>query len=244
MATKAINVNEENGRVSVGQFERYYKSVRQDPFALQFGEGDNAFKVIVKPHLSFSEAMGFVDSVINLTFDEEGNYYSVFADFALRRYTILYYTNMTLPDDMSKQYELLYGTHVYDVIAENIDNEQRYHILDAVNRQMRFEEQKILSSARAEVNNAVEQISKLADRYEAFMETAQKLAGPDLFDLAKRLQSSASNVIDAATEFQRKDGAAREEADGNGEEGSQGSGGSGKDDNSISGGDAKERHRS
>ena len=244
MATKAINVNEENGRVSVGQFERYYKSVRQDPFALQFGEGDNAFKVIVKPHLSFSEAMDFVDSVINLTFDEEGNYYSVFADFALRRYTILYYTNMTLPDDMSKQYELLYGTHVYDVIAENINNEQRYHILDAVNRQMRIEEQKILSSARAEVNNAVEQISKLADRYEAFMETAQKLAGPDLFDLAKRLQSSASNVIDAATEFQRKDGAAREEADGNGEEGSQGSGGSGKDDNSISGGDAKERHRS
>lgn len=244
MATKAINVNEENGRVSVGQFERYYKSVRQDPFALQFGEGDNAFKVIVKPHLSFSEAMDFVDSVINLTFDEEGNYYSVFADFALRRYTILYYTNMTLPDDMSKQYELLYGTHVYDVIAENINNEQRYHILDAVNRQMRFEEQKILSSARAEVNNAVEQISKLADRYEAFMETAQKLAGPDLFDLAKRLQSSASNVIDAATEFQRKDGAAREEADGNGEEGSQGSGGSGKDDSSVPGGDTKERHRS
>ena len=244
MATKAINVNEENGRVSVGQFERYYKSVRQDPFALQFGEGDNAFKVIVKPHLSFSEAMDFVDSVINLTFDEEGNYYSVFADFALRRYTILYYTNMTLPDDMSKQYELLYGAHVYDVIAENINNEQRYHILDAVNRQMRFEEQKILSSARAEVNNAVEQISKLADRYEAFMETAQKLAGPDLFDLAKRLQNSASNVIDATTEFQRKDGVAREEADGDGKEGSQGSGGSGKDDSSVPGGDTKERHRS
>lgn len=204
MAVKAINANKENGRVSVGTFERYYEATQKSPKHITFGDGDNAFDVAVVPILGMQESIDFTRAFVNTVFQNDGSYYAALQEFALRHATLVFYTNMTMPNDASKEFDLLMGTDVYDRVVELIDSNHYSIIVKAALEQLDYEYDLRMSDTRTSVDNAVSEMKRLAQNYETFMDSVQKLVGPELFKLAKRLKASAGNVTDAAAEFRQR----------------------------------------
>ena len=116
-------------RVSVGAWEKIAKQMREEPTALDW-HGD---KLIIKKRLTMAEAVAYVRLVTTSCFSkEDGSYQPEALGFAKKRCAVALYTNVTLPQDMEKQYDLIYGTDIMDAVMGCIDLEQYNEMCEAV----------------------------------------------------------------------------------------------------------------
>lgn len=92
-------------------------------------------ELLIKHQLSLVDMAEFVNSVVGACFDDETNEYMPEAkDFATKVNILKYYTNVDMPEDMSKQYEFVYKLWpiIWDQIFNCIDTEQYYSIIAAI----------------------------------------------------------------------------------------------------------------
>ena len=89
--------------------------------------------VTVRTILPMSEAISFVDGIMKACYDKTHDIIMPeVMDFAFRFYVVTSYAHVEMPDNIEEQYELLYCTDVFDVIANAVNHAQLKSLRDTV----------------------------------------------------------------------------------------------------------------
>lgn len=155
-------------KVSVNQFEKAI--VKPDIQIIDIGV-DEKIEVEVKRKLNLDEMLTFVSEVVSFCIDAGDETYIPEAyRFAIRVAVINGYSNLTMPSNIDKQYELAYYTSAFNQIMSVIDREQFTDIIDAVDMKLNHK----LSLQRAEisagVNAAIGKMNQITDMFDAISE--------------------------------------------------------------------------
>ena len=146
-----------NKQITINQWEKTKEDITEK-FSLT-GEEDGP-EVIVRKALPLSEMWEAVDEIvemcmptINVGTEDEPKMEQVFMpenrDFAVRRIIMSRYANFKLPQDFSKQYDLMYSTPVYQKVANCIDQMQLMEMVGAAERKLDYRKEERLSVAKA-----------------------------------------------------------------------------------------------
>lgn len=112
--------------------------------------------------IPFSTACEMVRKVADACFGEDGEYKPEIRDFALKICCVEAYTNVRLPsDNVEHQYDIVYGTDLFDVMFQVIDSCQLNEIMDAVQDRIdvRNEANRVLFES--ELNHMMKTIGEL-----------------------------------------------------------------------------------
>lgn len=151
-------------------------------------EGEDALELIVKTRLSLQEAVNFTAEAVSQCVDAtDGSYLPILKEFAIKRNLLRYYGSFKLPTDAHKQYKLIYGTDICRRILSLIDKEQYEEIVRAIDSGIAFEQQKILSGERAQLNEFIRQMETMNAYFERTFD------GVDVQNLMKTL-SEIQNI--------------------------------------------------
>ena len=119
----------------------------------------------VSERIKYEDMVGLITLVADASFGEDGSYHPEATDFALRLGVMALYTNLTIPANIEKRYDMAYGTDVYHLIEGAIDPVQIRIIREAVERRVGMR-------ARAGVEAVVRQAAEVSD---AIMGLKEKL---------------------------------------------------------------------
>ena len=125
-----VRADEKNGRISG---EKIFAAAKVDnsPGQIRW----HGLPITVRPILSLREVALFIDDVMGACLDpERGTGMPELADFLIRVNTVLRYSNAGLPDDPDEQYQLMYGSDLYEQITQNICKDQ----LESIKESIRF----------------------------------------------------------------------------------------------------------
>ena len=90
-------------------------------------------ELIVKHTVPFDIFSGIVQHVIDACFGgDTGEYIPANLDFAIRLCIMGAYTNVRMPQNIEKQYRMLYGTDLYNAVIREIDDDQWEAMFEAI----------------------------------------------------------------------------------------------------------------
>lgn len=146
-----------NKQITINQWE---KTKEDTTVKFTLTEEEDSPEVIVRKALPLSEMWEAVDEIvemcmptINVGTEDEPKMEQVFMpenrDFAVRRIIMSRYANFKLPQDFSKQYDLMYSTPVYQKVANCIDQMQLMEMVGAAERKLDYRKEERLSVAKA-----------------------------------------------------------------------------------------------
>lgn len=97
-------------------------------------------QIKIKPRLTVEEMVSFVNICVGSNFvSDDPDYTPEFAEYGWRYALISIYTNIDLPSDISKRYDLLTRSQsLIDIINHNIDLAQLDAIEEAVNKKISY----------------------------------------------------------------------------------------------------------
>lgn len=122
----------------------------------------NGVEVEIKKTLSIEEKYSFTEYVLSIVSSGDG-YDPTLFDFAVRTATILYFTNITLPQNINKQNALAYLSGIYEeVIASDVGTEAEALIEAAKER------------AELEYHNANDPWTKIIDMVSEYLNTGKE----------------------------------------------------------------------
>lgn len=168
----------------------------------------NNVEVQIKRFLSLAEVQEMVNTVVEVCVDTEtGEYIPEVKDFLIRLETVILYSNITLPNDVGKQYVLLYSTYAFNTILDNIDTTQFKIILDAIDEKIKFNLSTINSTLTSKFN-------ELSSEMKSYMENTSKLFSEtnpnDISKLISNLTSinemDEGKVVKAVFDAQKQSG--------------------------------------
>ena len=154
--------------------------------------------------IGIKSLMMITNDVTNVIFQSD-EYYAPLREYAIRYAIVSNCTDYELDKDVEKSFDVLFGTDLFDTVCGAIEKESLDMCMRVINDQIGYEISLRMYMAKKELNDAVEKIVRITDNYEAFMDSIQKIAGPDMFELAELLKNSARHVIDATNEYQEKE---------------------------------------
>lgn len=109
----------------------------------------------VTPVLPLDVYSNCVDRIVEMLYDESGNYMPEFKDFFIRIVILFAYTNVDFPDDFDEifrdLYELVYTTKLYDDVYKVVDKRQYETILEAVNSRIEYNNNNNISRVNHEL---------------------------------------------------------------------------------------------
>lgn len=121
--------------------------------------------------LDFNKAMRFVRDVAGSCANAStGEYLPEAFDFSVKVNTLVYYAGFNAPDDIEKAYDVIYGTNLYEVIRNEIDEEQFFALVHAAKERVSNEREIMNNTQAAKMN-------ELIDRMDAVMSE-----GDSIFD--------------------------------------------------------------
>lgn len=132
-------------KISVNAFEKAVDSIYEPITNVEW----NGLSLIIKRHLNLAEVAKFVDVCVKACFNpDDASYAPEAKDIAIRSCIVAFYTNITLPGNIAKQYELIYHSRILDVVMPNIDQTQLDAIIKAIDDKVEH-----LASANIEMVN-------------------------------------------------------------------------------------------
>lgn len=138
-------------KISINAFEKAVKENYPQTETVEW----NGLEIEIKRTLSFGEMLAFVDSVTKSCFGGEDEVYQPqMKDFAIRGALVELYTNLTLPSDLNKIYELLYSCDIISVIMPYINKSQFNTIVAAA-------EDRIAHTVKANIASLEKQIDDM-----------------------------------------------------------------------------------
>lgn len=125
----------------------------------------NGLDITIKTRLSFEEMMAFVDDVAESCFAADTKaFIPVAKDFVIGCLVIEMYSNLTLPQNVNKKYEIVSGCDVVDVILENVDKAQFDNIVKSINEKIRYLIEENLAQATIKTNDLLYSVSDIESK--------------------------------------------------------------------------------
>lgn len=121
-------------RVSVNAFEKHVViDYEYKPYEWE------EMEIMVKPRLDFLEMMTFVDGVVKGCFRSDDNsFLPEVKDFVIKSYIVEMYSNVSLPQNVNKKYDLLYACDIVDFILDIIDKSQFEEMMKGIDQKIKY----------------------------------------------------------------------------------------------------------
>lgn len=173
-------------RVSVNAFEKHVVvDYEYKPYEWE------EMEIMVKPRLDFLEMMTFVDVVVKGCFRSDDNsFLPEVKDFVIKSYIVEMYSNVSLPQNVNKKYDLLYACDIVDFILDIIDKSQFEEMMKGI-------DQKIKHMVAMDVNTITTQMNQLLSSLSGVESKASQLfSGISKEDIDTILKAIGNGKID------------------------------------------------
>ena len=114
-----------------------------------------------KEILTMVEMKAFVDGVVDASFDNDGDYMPEFTDWLIRTNMIQLYTNVRMPQNIEKQYDILYRTDLYEQIAGLVDQRQYAKIMEAIEDKLAYRRNSDVTAMRVQLSGLIQQFESM-----------------------------------------------------------------------------------
>lgn len=161
-------------KISVGAWERIAKEMSKDETTVVDWHGE---QLEIRRYLTLAEMVTLVDKVIDDCFVGDKFFPSV-QEFAFQRAAILLYTNLTLPVNPEKQYDLILRTDIWEQLIRNVYPYQLGSVQTAIDRRIEMlldTNAETVSRQLAKISSALDEAGKLFDGVSS--DDMQKLMG-------------------------------------------------------------------
>ena len=163
-----------DAKVSVASIDRVLKARPVDavPVSAQLGEERIEFEV--KPLLDLSTFYYIVHEAANAAFvidkeTGEERYDAVYHDYMVNVMALTYVANFKPETSSDKLYRLMHCPEVMHTITQIWNRDQRSSFIRAVDRQIQYKKDALLSVERSNLQKAVAQIDKANDVFAQFV---------------------------------------------------------------------------
>lgn len=152
-------------RISINALEKIAKEQFPESVTEQWFD----IEVTIKRSLPLKEMLQFVQEVVDACFTTDGTFVPEIMDFATKSGILTHYANFTLPDNLEKQYWLIYSTGAVDMVCQHINMVQLQEMIGGINRKIDHMCDTDIVATKAKLN----------DLYEAFIKMGAEMS--DLF---------------------------------------------------------------
>lgn len=147
-------------KVELNALEKIVDEHRQEPCDIEW----NGMNVHIRPMLGAADAMSFIQIASDACFDKDTQEYTPeVKDFTIRANIVTFYTDVQLPPEIDKAYEVLYGTDIVHMILEHVDAEQMAVMVDAINEKVKRRANAAVEAANRQVTELYNAMSELRD---------------------------------------------------------------------------------
>ena len=160
-------------KISVNTFEK----VAKEHFGNEVIVDWYGVEVTVTPTVSAVEMMNFVDDVVESAFLEDLGYMPEVFDFVVRCNVLTRYANFSLPGNIEKRHELVYGTDAFETVVQKVNPGQYDEIVRAAKEKIEY---KLDTSAAAVTRDAERMIDTFGDIQNQFESLFSGLSGDDI----------------------------------------------------------------
>lgn len=130
MANKKEKIN----RISINAME----NVMKERFAPVVTEKWYDIDVTMRRNLPIGEMIAFVNDIVDMCFSEEGEYIPEVMDYIVRSGVLTRYANFTMPENVEREYALVYGTDAFDFVCSHINMEQLENIIRSATKKIGY----------------------------------------------------------------------------------------------------------
>lgn len=157
-------------KVSVSLFDKIAKEHFNNVVTIRWHEAD----VTVKRSLSLTEALSFVDDVVNCCFHEKYGYMPELRDFVIKANILARYANFHMPDDLEHRYRMVYCTDAVDTVCEAVNDTQLQELVDAIDEKIQFRCDTMNSELKKRMEQVVRAIEELSRQSDALFSGVTK----------------------------------------------------------------------
>lgn len=179
-------------RLSVNDFERICKVNSADnakEIAFDVGN-DKSVTVIVKRVLSFKNRIMFVSEVVDNCFDDNGEFIPAVKDIAFKVAILKYFTNLTLPENPSKTYNLIIHSDIYSRIESVIDENEYYELCNEVDGAINHRKENAIATQKVELMKISNTMNAMTEQYSKLFD------GVDIQDFMEKVSAFNNNVTE------------------------------------------------
>ncbi len=192
-----------DSKVSVASIDRVLKTVPVDAVPVSVEVGGETIEFEVKPFVDLATFYHMVHEVANSSFvvDEdtgEERYDAVYQDYMTNVAILTHVANFKPETSSDKLYRLMLCPEVMDAIIHTWDEGQSISFGDAVDRQIRYKKDELLSSERHNLQNAVAQIDKANDIFAQFVALFKDVDLTKLMDQMQKISDMDEARLGAA----------------------------------------------
>lgn len=118
----------------------------------------NGLDILVKYTVSLKDIMSIAEGVTRICFTDEGIFIPEVKDFAFKCFVIDTYSNVALPSDTEKKYDIAVCSGLFEAIVPYIYQKQLYELQCAV-------EDKVAHRAQANIEMITKQMEELYNKF-------------------------------------------------------------------------------
>lgn len=165
----------------------------------------NGLQVVIKKNLSLEDMMAFANSVTKSCFDQaSGAYMPEIKDFAIRANVVDFYTNFTLPKDLTKQYDMVIRSGIVETVLNYVNFAQFSELTKAIDA-------KLQNTADANIQAFIQKLDKVTAAFTHMQEQMETMfSGVNNEDVSKFISTVANggdpaeNVVKSYLELTKK----------------------------------------
>ena len=164
---------------------------KDDTQIISFGDNDNKVEIKVKKRISLADKIDFINIVATSVFDVNEDEHTVtykpyYKKFMFECTLVLYFTDITLPNNEEKIATFLRQTQIISKITDIVGEEYIKDIMYSIDELIDFKKREIANSTKA-----VDIMSGIEELINVFKE---KIEGMNAEDLIKLLNISTSSL--------------------------------------------------
>ena len=140
-------------------------------------------QITIKRRLDLRSMLEFASNVTESCFHENYGFMPEMMDFAIRSNLVSCYTNVRLPQNLEKQYDMLYRLDLVDLIYGTIDRQQFDELVASIRKKIDEKNNSNAQTIRQEMQRFMDLMN------ETFSGAEELFAGENAQDLQKAFQS-------------------------------------------------------
>ena len=146
----------------------------------------NGLDITVRRRIAYKDLMSAGIVATEACFDQGGEYVPEAKDVSIRLIVLALYTNLTIPTNIDKRYEMACFSGVFEAILPAIDRYQYDRLVEAVEERIRIRTNAAVDAVVRQANSVAEAVQTLSEKFEEQFSTLLGDITPEEMNLVIR----------------------------------------------------------
>ena len=154
-------------RVSIKAFEKAMEACGPQKTTIEW----NGLEIEIKKTIPLQMMLAFENNAADGCFEKDtGRFLPELKDFMIGLCTIIYYTNIGIPQSVDSKYKMVYETDIVDRIAEQVNETQYAELCEAVDRKISYMAASRIEEINRQINGLSDTITELSDKIKSMFD--------------------------------------------------------------------------